>query len=83
MTSNVGAKLISGGAKSLGFTEEKGETPSYERIRELVMNELKNVFRPEFLNRVDDIIVPLAREEGYKRDSPQNVGGSQIKSCSA
>ena len=57
MTSNVGAKLISGGAKSLGFTEEKGETPSYERIRELVMNELKNVFRPEFLNRVDDIIV--------------------------
>ena len=57
MTSNVGAKLISGGAKSLGFTEEKGETPSYERIRELVMNELKNVFRPEFLNRVDEIIV--------------------------
>ncbi len=57
MTSNVGAKLISGGAKSLGFGEDGAAAPSYERIRELVMKELKNVFRPEFLNRVDDIIV--------------------------
>ncbi len=65
MTSNVGAKLISGSVKSFGFTEENGDTPNYERIRELVMKELKNVFRPEFLNRVDDIIVfhSLAKTE--------------------
>ena len=57
MTSNVGAKLISGSGKALGFSSERGNVPSYDRVRELVMKELKNTFRPEFLNRVDDIIV--------------------------
>lgn len=57
MTSNVGAKLISGSGKALGFSTERGNVPSYDRVRELVMKELKNTFRPEFLNRVDDIIV--------------------------
>jgi len=55
MTSNVGARLITDHHKSLGFThgEEKQDT----NVRELVLGELKKVFRPEFLNRVDDIIV--------------------------
>ena len=57
MTSNVGAKLISGSGKALGFSSERSNIPSYDRVRELVMKELKNTFRPEFLNRVDDIIV--------------------------
>lgn len=57
MTSNIGAKLISGDAKALGFNTENGDAPSYDRIRELVLKELKSTFRPEFLNRVDDIIV--------------------------
>lgn len=57
MTSNVGAKLISGSGKALGFSSERGNVPNYDRVRELVMKELKNTFRPEFLNRVDDIIV--------------------------
>lgn len=58
MTSNVGAKLISkSGAGTLGFTPESGETADDKKIRESVMGELKNVFRPEFLNRIDDIIV--------------------------
>lgn len=53
MTSNVGARLITNTQKSLGFdTQEKSED-----INATVMAELKNVFRPEFLNRVDDIIV--------------------------
>ncbi len=59
MTSNVGAKLISGGAgKSLGFnTDENGGALSDSKIHDAVMGELKKLFRPEFLNRVDDIIV--------------------------
>ena len=58
MTSNIGAKQIAGsGSSSLGFGSEKGGSMSDERIKEAVMGELKNAFRPEFLNRVDDIIV--------------------------
>lgn len=58
MTSNVGAKLIAkSGAGTLGFTPESGKTADNKKIREAVMGELKNVFRPEFLNRIDDIIV--------------------------
>ncbi len=59
MTSNVGAKLISGGAgKSLGFnTDDNSGALSDSKIHDAVMGELKKLFRPEFLNRVDDIIV--------------------------
>ncbi len=55
MTSNVGARLITEKQNSLGFTTEKEKVQ--ENTKELVLGELKNVFRPEFLNRVDDIIV--------------------------
>lgn len=58
MTSNVGARMITEKQKSLGFTsDEKEREQNSDDIRELVIGELKNVFRPEFLNRVDDIIV--------------------------
>ena len=58
MTSNVGAKQISqSGASTLGFAAESNESASDKKIREAVMGELKNTFRPEFINRVDDIIV--------------------------
>ncbi len=58
MTSNIGAKQIAGsGSSSLGFGAEKGSSMSDEKIKEAVMGELKKAFRPEFLNRVDDIIV--------------------------
>lgn len=56
MTSNVGARMITEEKTSFGFVEEK-DSASQERIKESVMGELKNTFRPEFLNRVDDIIV--------------------------
>ncbi len=55
MTSNVGARLITEKKTGLGFNSQ--ENQDYEKISELVMSELKNTFRPEFLNRVDDIIV--------------------------
>ena len=45
-------------AKNLGFAETgASESSDFEKTKELVMNELKNLFKPEFLNRVDDIIV--------------------------
>ncbi len=56
MTSNVGARMITEEKTSFGFTENN-DTASAEKIKEAVMGELKNTFRPEFLNRVDDIIV--------------------------
>ena len=56
MTSNVGARLITDKQKSLGFTQETADAKQ-EDIKSLVLGELKKVFRPEFLNRVDDIIV--------------------------
>ncbi|MDD6847494.1 MAG: ATP-dependent Clp protease ATP-binding subunit [Oscillospiraceae bacterium] len=55
MTSNVGARLITEKQNSLGFTSNDNNENA--DIKELVMSELKNMFRPEFLNRVDDIIV--------------------------
>ncbi len=65
MTSNVGARQITE-RKQLGFgaTEEQAKT-DYENIRGNVMGELKRAFRPEFLNRVDDIIVfhPLLEDD--------------------
>lgn len=59
MTSNIGSKVIEKGAGGLGFefgTEDAAES-QYNRIRSLVNEELKQYFRPEFLNRVDEIIV--------------------------
>ena len=58
MTSNVGARLITEKQGSLGFKQEESEKETSQKdIKELVLGELRNVFRPEFLNRVDDIIV--------------------------
>ena len=58
MTSNVGAKQIAGGgAGVLGFSADASQSRTDKSIHDAVMTELKNVFRPEFLNRVDDIIV--------------------------
>lgn len=57
MTSNIGARLITERRKDLGFTGGEQSNADAEKIKELVLAELKNVFRPEFLNRVDDTIV--------------------------
>ncbi len=57
MTSNVGARLITEKQAMLGFAADEKNTNDNERLKETVMVELKKVFKPEFLNRVDDIIV--------------------------
>ncbi len=64
MTSNVGARTITE-PKRLGFSAVKDESAkNYEDMKSNVMGELKKMFRPEFLNRIDDIIVfhPLTEE---------------------
>ncbi len=68
MTSNVGARLITERQGSLGFAREESAAGDFEKIRSTVMGELKNLFKPEFLNRVDDIIVfhKLTREDTVK-----------------
>ncbi len=58
LTSNIGSRVIEKGGGGLGFQFSEDEaTASYNRIRNLVNEELKAYFRPEFLNRVDEIIV--------------------------
>ncbi|MBW4683565.1 MAG: ATP-dependent Clp protease ATP-binding subunit [Komarekiella atlantica HA4396-MV6] len=65
LTSNIGSKVIEKGGSSLGFEFDNQPEASYNRIRTLVNEELKSYFRPEFLNRVDEIIVftQLSKDE--------------------
>ncbi len=67
MTSNIGSKVIEKGGGGLGFefSGSDAEETNYNRIRSLVNEELKQYFRPEFLNRLDEIIVfrQLSRDE--------------------
>jgi ATP-dependent Clp protease ATP-binding subunit ClpC len=66
MTSNIGSKVIEKGGSGLGFEYSDNEAESrYNRIRDKVNEDLKQFFRPEFLNRLDEIIVfrQLTRNE--------------------
>ena len=56
MTSNIGARSITEN-KTIGFMSKTDATKDYEKTKNEVMDELKRAFRPEFLNRLDDIIV--------------------------
>ena len=62
MTSNAGAHTIKK-QRSMGFGSSAGDEKSYEAMRENIMDEVKRIFRPEFLNRVDEIIVFHALEQ--------------------
>jgi ATP-dependent Clp protease ATP-binding subunit ClpC len=58
MTSNIGARLITEtNRKTLGFSSGDSKDATFEEISENVLGELKKAFRPEFLNRIDEIIV--------------------------
>jgi ATP-dependent Clp protease ATP-binding subunit ClpC len=63
MTSNLGADLIKGGA-GFGFTK-RTEATDYDNIKQVLMKEIERFFRPEFINRLDDIVVfrPLTRDD--------------------
>jgi ATP-dependent Clp protease ATP-binding subunit ClpC len=63
MTSNIGADLIKGGG-GFGFQPASGER-SHENMKTILMKEIERFFRPEFINRLDDVIVfrPLTRDD--------------------
>lgn len=67
MTSNIGAKLIHKG-KSIGFVQNNDKEVEYKNMKELLIDELKKTFNPEFLNRIDEIVIfkPLTKEEMEK-----------------
>ena len=80
MTSNIGARLITEKQQErLGFaaadTENNAAERDFERTKELVMGELKKVFRPEFINRVDDIIV----FHKLMHDDIQKIAGKMLE----
>ncbi|HCV84880.1 MAG TPA: type VI secretion system ATPase TssH, partial [Alistipes putredinis] len=87
MTSNVGAKNITAAETPLGFhsgdkSAEEDETKRYERIRQAVMDDLKKTFRPEFLNRIDEIVMfePLTHEDiGRIVDIQMNIVRKLLK----
>jgi len=64
MTSNAGARNIIN-PKRLGFVSENDAQKDYETMKKSVLDEVKKIFRPEFLNRIDDMVVfhPLNQEE--------------------
>ncbi len=66
MTSNLGSNFLKGKMGKLGFsTDEKGEKKeTFEDVKKLMLDEVKHTFRPEFINRIDEIIVfhPLTQD---------------------
>ncbi|MDP3786332.1 MAG: ATP-dependent Clp protease ATP-binding subunit [Candidatus Omnitrophota bacterium] len=66
MTSNIGAEILKKQG-SLGFKSDKEEL-TYQNMKQKLLDEVKKTFKPEFLNRIDDIIVfkPLTKEDLYK-----------------
>ena len=67
MTSNAGANRIVS-PKTLGFLQQEDAAADYKRMREGVMEEVKHIFKPEFINRIDEILVfhMLSKEDIYK-----------------
>ena len=66
MTSNIGGSFINKTKSSLGFTSSSEESESnYKKMKEIVMDKVKKTFRPEFINRIDEIVVfkQLNRDE--------------------
>jgi ATP-dependent Clp protease ATP-binding subunit ClpC len=77
MTSNLGTRDLLAGGASVGFTE-RGGLPSEGEIRETVMRELRRRFPPEFLNRLDDIVVFHALRPAELRQVAQLLVGDVV-----
>jgi ATP-dependent Clp protease ATP-binding subunit ClpC len=68
MTSNIGASLISNTKSSMGFSGENNEAIRNKRNRDLVIEEVKKTFKPELINRIDELIVfDLLTQEEIKQ----------------
>lgn len=80
MTSNQGAREIVE-PKHLGFTIEKDEKADYAKMKDAVMGEVKNAFKPEFLNRIDELIVFHSLTKPVLRDITQIQLDNVVKRC--
>jgi ATP-dependent Clp protease ATP-binding subunit ClpC len=69
MTSNLGGRQIVSGGRHLGFKQAEGGAAQFAEIKSTVQDELKRTFNPEFLNRIDDVIVFHA----LSRDDMRNI----------
>ena len=67
MTSNAGAENIIA-PKHLGFTSQDDEEAKYKRMKTGVMDEVKRLFKPEFLNRIDEMIVFHPLNKGHMKE---------------
>ncbi len=81
MTSNIGAKLISENKTTMGFADESTERNSRDRMKKLVTDEVKNFFKPEFINRIDEMIIFSALSQGDIREIAVRMLGELSKRC--
>lgn len=82
MTSNAGAQRIVD-PKNLGFAAESNEKRDYEKMKSGVMEEVKRSFKPEFVNRIDDIIVFHQLNNDNMKEIVNLLSGNLYKRCEA
>ena len=80
MTSNAGAQRIID-PKNLGFSSEASEQKDYEKMKSNVMEEVKKSFKPEFINRIDDIIVFHQLNKANMKEIIQLLAANLTKRC--
>ncbi|MCD6169113.1 MAG: ATP-dependent Clp protease ATP-binding subunit [Candidatus Latescibacteria bacterium] len=86
MTSNLGTREV-GKSSSVGFQQAAGAKTDYLQMKERILKEMKKLFNPEFLNRIDEVIVfrPLGKQEVLKiidimlREVAEQVAGREIE----
>lgn len=82
MTSNAGAQKIVE-PKNLGFTSGSSEKQDYEKMKSGVMEEVKRIFKPEFINRIDEIIVFHALNKDNMKQIVSLLSRNLVKRCAA
>ena len=80
MTSNAGAQRIVD-PKNLGFSQKSDEKKDYETMKSSVMEEVKRLFKPEFINRIDDIVVFRALNKKDMGDIISMLSKKLVKRC--
>ena len=81
MTSNIGAELISNNKSAMGFAGESADNGRSERIKNLVNEEMKKFFKPEFINRIDEIIIFQSLNEAQIKEIARRMLSELEKRC--
>lgn len=81
MTSNIGAELISNNKSAMGFAGENDSTLRAQRIKNLVNEEVKRFFKPEFINRIDEFIIFDSLNENEIREIAKRMLSELQKRC--